>query len=331
MKSAEAASLATKLTAAVLVIGVTATVSAVAANLKKPDGFPDRAIGIIVPYGAGGGSDQVARAWAKAMQEVTDVPYQVENKPGGGGLAALPDFISRPPDGYTILQQTDSLISAGAAGQVQFKVGEDVLPICFTQATFSQLYIRPNETRFKDWEAFVKFAKAHPGQVTVANIGVEKSMEVIQMAEIAKGAGIKVKEISYDKPTERYAALLGSHADVLFEQPGDIRQFLEAKQMTPILTVLNEAPSAFANVPSLKEAGLKIPVLMRVRGFWAHIKVPAARREYLRQACKIAFDSKDYEAFNKKKYMHLARSYYDGADAIKLVTDMMETYRKAAK
>lgn len=331
MKSAEAVNLIAKFAIAVLVIGMAATTSAVAAGLAKPGGYPERAVSIIVPYGAGGGSDQVARAWAKSMQDVTGVPFQVENKPGGGGLAAMPDFVSRPQDGYTILQQTDGLISAGAANQVQFKVGEDVIPICFTQATFSQIYIRPNETRFTDWPSFVKYAKAHPGQVTVANIGVEKSMEVVQMAEISKGAGIKVKEISYDKPTERYAALLGSHADVLFEQPGDVRQFLEAKQMKPILTVLKEAPSAFAGVPSLKEAGLNIPVLMRVRGFWAHKKVPAAQRAYLRQACKLAFDTKDYQAFNTKKYMHLARSYYDGDEAIKLVTDMMETYRKAAK
>jgi len=331
MKSAEAVTRAAKRAAAVLVIGVAATASAAAAGLTKPGGYPERAVSIIVPYGAGGGSDQVARAWAKSMQEVTGVPFQVEDKPGGGGLAAMPDFVSRPQDGYTILQQTDGLISAGAANQVSFQVGKDVIPICFTQATFSQIYIRPDETRFTDWKSFVKYAKAHPGKVTVANIGVQGSMEVVQMAAITKGAGIKVKEISYDKPTERYAALLGSQVDALFEQPGDVRQFLQAKQMKPILTVLKEAPKAFAAVPSLKEAGLNIPVLMRVRGFWADKRVPAARREYLREACKKAFNTKDYQAFNKKKYMDLARSYYDGKDAIQLVNDMMDTYRKAAK
>jgi tripartite-type tricarboxylate transporter receptor subunit TctC len=156
-------------------------------------------------------------------------------------------------------------------------------------------------------------------------------MEVIQVAEIVKAAGIQFKTISYDKPTERYAALLGSHADVLFEQPGDVRKFLEAKQMKPILTVLNEAPSAFADVPSLKEAKLNIPVLLRVRGFWTHKDVPQARKEYLRKACAVAFKDDGYQKFNKAKYMHLARSYYDGADALNLVKDMLGTYRKATK
>lgn len=318
---------------------ITVTVVAVAglacaAQATGPDkvgGFPERTVSIIVPFGPGGGSDQVARAWSKAMQSVTGVPFQVENKPGGGGVAAIPDFLSRPKDGYTILQQTDALISAGAAKQVDAEIGTDIVPICFTQATFSQVYIRPNETRFTDWASLLDYAKQNPGKLTLANIGIANSMEVILVDELAKAAGVDWKVISYDKPTERYAALLGQHADVLFEQPGDVRKFLEAKQMKPVLTILNEAPSAFADVPSLKEAGLDIPVLLRARGFWLHKDVAPERMTYLRQACKLAFDDADYQKFNTSKYMHLARSYYDGEDAVKLVKDMLATYRKAAQ
>ena len=72
--------------------------AAVAADLAKPGDFPSRTISIIVPYGPGGGSDQVSRAWAEAMKDVTGVGFQVENKPGGAGLAAMPDFMSRPAD-----------------------------------------------------------------------------------------------------------------------------------------------------------------------------------------------------------------------------------------
>jgi hypothetical protein len=45
----------------------------------------------------------------------------------------------------------------------------------------------------------------------------------------------------------------------------------------------------------------------------------------------MAFDNEGYQKFNRAKYMHLARSYYDGDDAVKLVKDMLETYRKAIK
>jgi len=321
---------ASRLLATAVLVLVAGT--AAAQNLQKPTGFPERNISIIVPYGPGGGSDQVARAWGAAMQKVTGVAYQVENKEGGGGLAAIPDFMARPKDGYTLLQQTDALISAEAAKQIDFKLGVDVLPLCVTQATFSQLYIRPAETRFKDWASLLAYAKAKPGEVTVANIGVEGSMEVVQMQALEEAAGVKMKQISFDKPTERYAALLGGHTDVLFEQPGDVIKFLEAGQMKPVLSFLTERPAAYKDVPALKDAGLgQVQSLQRVRAFWIHKDVPAERRDYLAKACEIAFNSAEFQAFNTTQLMHLSRSYYSAADSLPLVKDMIATYQKFMK
>ena len=305
-----------------------ASVCASAQGPSKPaDGYPKRTISIIVPFGAGGGSDQVARAWGEAMKDVTGVGYQVENKPGGGGLAAIPDFMSRPADGYTVLEQTDGLMTAAAADQIEPKINQDIVPICITQSTFSQIYIRPDEDRFTDWASFLAYAKANPGKLKMGNIQREGSMERVQVNALEDAAGFKVNQISFDKPTARYAALLGGHVDVLFEQPGDVRRFLDAGQMKPILTVLNERPQLFADVPSLQDVDLgSVPILQRIRLFWVRGEVPSDRREYLQAACEVAFNSKGYQEFNEKKYMHLARSYYNAADAKKLIDDTIATY-----
>jgi tripartite-type tricarboxylate transporter receptor subunit TctC len=317
---------------AVMTFGIGLATAGFSAELKKPDNFPRRTISIIVPFGAGGGSDQVARAWGEAMQKVTGVGFQVENKPGGGGLAAIPDFASRPADGYTILEQTDGLMTAAAANQIQQEINKDIVPICITQSTFSQLYIRPEEDRYTDWKSFLSYAKSKPGKVKMGNIQREGSMERVQVNALEEAAGFKVNQISFDKPAQRYAALIGGHVDVLFEQPGDVRQFLEAKKMKPILTVLHERPQLFADVPSLDDVGLSdVPILQRIRLFWLRGSVPQERQEYLQKACKIAFDSKAYQEFNKRKYMHLARSYYDAKDARKLIDETIATYRRFYK
>ena len=312
---------------AALALGVAVSTTAVAADLMKPGGYPERTVSIIVPYGPGGGSDQVSRAWAAAMQKITGVGFSVENKPGGGGLAAMPDFMSRPKDGYTILEQTDGIITAEAAKQIDFTLGEDLIPICVTQATFSQVYIRPDEDRYTDWASFVAYAKKNPGQVNLANIGVEGSMEVVQWGAIEEAAGINVKQISFDKPAERYASLIGGHTDALFEQPGDVRKYLEGGQMKAILNVLPSSPDAFKDVPSLVDANIgDVPVLQRVRLFWVHKDVPKERQEYLVKACDAAFKTDDYQKFNRSKYMHLARSYYGGQDAVDLVRGLVDAY-----
>jgi tripartite-type tricarboxylate transporter receptor subunit TctC len=135
-------------------------------QLQKPDGFPQRPLTMIVPYGPGGGSDQLARAMVAAMEPLIGVGVQVVNKPGGGGLAAIPDFMAAPPDGYTILESIDDIATNYASGKLDLHPAEDMVPICMAQITFNQIYIRPDDERFSDWESFVAHAKEHAGEVS---------------------------------------------------------------------------------------------------------------------------------------------------------------------
>ena len=90
-------------------VAVMLSASSRAEMLEKPAGFGIRPLTMIVPFGAGGGSDQLARAMAKAMEQTAGISFQVVNKPGGGGTAAIPDFMLAPADGYTVLEHIDSV------------------------------------------------------------------------------------------------------------------------------------------------------------------------------------------------------------------------------
>lgn len=303
-----------------------ASVGAAAQELKKPaDGFPDRPITIIVPYGVGGGSDLMTRAWAPAMEKLTGFPFIVVNQPGGGGFAAIPDYMSRPHDGYTILAHDDSLPPGELLGQTKVKVFQEVEPLCVTNVAFSQLYIRPDEKRFTDWPSFLAYVKANPGKVTVGNVG----LEMIQVELLEEAAGIKLKQLNFDKPAERYASVIGGHADALYEQPGDVMSFLEAKQMKPILTFL-QGPrvSAFPDAPTMSEVGYpKVTVMSLVRMFWIHADAPAARKQYLEKACEIAYKSAGFQEFLAKRFLNLAPSHAGSKDATDKLKKMTEVYR----
>ncbi|MGD1876572.1 MAG: tripartite tricarboxylate transporter substrate binding protein [Kiloniellaceae bacterium] len=298
-----------------------------AAQLDKPAGFGNRPLTMIVPFGAGGGSDQLARAMAKAMEEVAGLSFQVVNKPGGGGTAAIPDFMLAPADGYTVLEHIDNAITSYAAGDIRENPAEDWLPLCMTQITFSQIYIRPDEDRFTDWDSFAAYAKANPGKVTMANLGTVGSMELVTMDQLSEALGLDIKQIAFDKPAERYGALIGGHVDLLFEQPGDVRNFLEAGQMKPILTFLDHRPSVFADVPTQKEIGADFDALTRFRGFYVKKGVPQQVAGFLSDACAAAFKTSDYQAFNKKSYMHVIDSYRDTDGSIKLINGAVQTYK----
>lgn len=293
--------------------------------------FPARPLTIIVPYGPGGGSDKLVRAIAAPLEEILGVPAQVVNKPGGGGLAAVPDFMAAPADGYTIIEHIDDSATLYASGKIKENPAEDWVPVAIAQITFNQVYVRPDDARFPDWGAFVKYAKANPEKLTVANVGAAGSMERISMLQLEKALGFKTTQVSFDKPAERYGALIGGHVDALFEQPGDVRAFLEAKKMKPILTLLSERPDAFAEVPSLKDIGVDIAPLLRWRGFFVRKGTPADRVKVLEKAFAGAWQSGSFQEFNRKAYMHLIKSYRDAEGARKLISSSIETYRQIYK
>ena len=111
--------------------------------MEKPGGFPNRPLTMIVPYGTGGGSDQLSRAMTGALEKIIKVPITVVNKPGGGGVAGLSDFFAARADGYTITEHIDDAATLYAAGKIKENPAVDWFPLCIAQITFSQIYVRP--------------------------------------------------------------------------------------------------------------------------------------------------------------------------------------------
>ena len=307
-------------------LGLTA-VSAYAMN--KPGNFPDRPIILIVPYGTGGGSDQLSRALAFSLEKVVDVPIIVVNKPGGGGIAGLSDFFSARNDGYTLVQHIDDSATLYAAKKIKENPAVDWFPVCIVQITFSQLYISGKSKKFTDWDSVLQAMRTK--KLTVANVSHMGSMERISMYLLEQSLNFKTTQVSFDKPAERYGALIGGHVDLLFEQPGDVKAYIKSKDMIPVLTFLNVRPEAFSDVPCLKDINANIEPLYRFRGFFIPKGVPLDRIKYLEWAFSEAWNSEAFQKFNISKYMHLINSYRNIEDGKKLVNDTVAFYEKMYK
>jgi tripartite-type tricarboxylate transporter receptor subunit TctC len=296
-----------------------------------PGGFPARALTMVVPYGPAGGSGQVAQAMAQAVTELTTVAINRDHKPGGSGTVGMTSYMAAPADGYTVMEHIDDASSAHALDSTKPNPATDLIPLVTSQITFSQIYIRTNEDRFSDWDSFVTWIKAQNGKATIANVSKEGSMERVTMKFITDATGMKIQQISFDKGAPRYGALAGGQVDALFEQPGDVRKFLDAGKFKPILTILKERPAAFAEVPSLTDAGLDFDPLFRFRGFYVHKGTPADRVEWLQWAFQKAYCQPSYQKYNDSKYMTLIESYRDTAGTQDLITTTVGQYRDVYK
>ena len=297
----------------------------------KPGGYPARALTMIVPYGPAGGSGQVAQAMAQAVSDLTGVSINRDHKPGGSGTVGMTAFMATPADGYTVLEHIDDASSAHALDSSRPNPADDLIPLVTSQITFSQVYIRTNEDRFSDWSSFVKWVKAQNGKATIANVSKEGSMERVTMKFITDATGMKIQQISFDKGAPRYGALAGGQVDALFEQPGDVRKFLDAGKFKPILTILKERPSAFADVPSLTDAGLDFDPLFRFRGFYTHKGVSQDRVEWLQWAFQKAYCQESYQKYNESKFMTLIESFRDTEGTRELINTTVMQYRDVYK
>ena len=300
-------------------------------SMERPNGFPERPLTMIVPYGPGGGSGQVAAAMAQAVTELTGVGINRDHKPGGSGIVGLGAFMATPADGYTVLEHIDDATSAYASGASDVNPAEDLIPLVTSQITFSQIYIRSEEDRFTDWDSFVAFAKEKDGKATIANVSREGSMERLNLKFTMDHFGFSLQQISFDKGGPRYGALKGGQVDALFEQPGDVRGFLDSGDFKPILTLLKERPAAFPDVPSMADVGLTFEPLLRFRGFYVKKDIPADRREWLQWAFQKAFFQESYQEYNKSKFMDLIDSFRDTEGSIELINQTAEIYRNTYK
>jgi tripartite-type tricarboxylate transporter receptor subunit TctC len=301
------------------------------ASMDKPGGFPERALTMIVPYGPAGGSGQVAGAMAEAVTGLTGVAINRDHKPGGSGTVGMTAYMTAPADGYNVMEHIDDASSAHALDSSRPNPGADLIPLVISQVTFSQIYIRTGETRYSDWPTFVEWVKAQGGKATIANVSKEGSMERVTMKFITDAAGMQIQQISFDKGAPRYGALLGGQVDALFEQPGDVRKFLDAGEFKPILTIFDERPSVFADVPTHREVGMDFDPLLRFRGFYVHKDAPADRVKWLQWAFQRGYCQDSYQAFNESKFMNVIDSYRDTAGAKELISRSVAQYRDVYK
>jgi tripartite-type tricarboxylate transporter receptor subunit TctC len=301
------------------------------ASMSKPGGFPDRALTMIVPYGPAGGSGQVAAAMAEAVTSLTGVSINRDHKSGGSGTVGMTAYMAAPADGYSVLEHIDDASSAHALDSSRPNPATDLIPLVTSQVTFSQIYIRTNETRYTDWKSFVAWVKAQNGKATIANVSKEGSMERVTMKFITDSTGMSIQQISFDKGAPRYGALLGGQVDALYEQPGDVRKFLDSGDFKPILTIFNDRPGVFADVPTHREMGMDFEPLLRFRGFYVHKDAPKDRVDWLKWAFQRGYCEDSYQKFNDSKFMTVIDSYRDTQGSIALINATIPQYREVYK
>lgn len=284
--------------------------------------YPNRPIDFICTWGVGGGADQMARMLGGLLEKILGVPFPVSNKPGASGNTGIVDLLAGKADGYTIAVYIASTLNTVAAGTSRHKV-TDLEWITRTQKCSSFLFVR-SDSPFKTIQDLLQYAKENPGKLKVGTEGFN-SVDDITIRYLGS-KGYKMTVVPQPSPGERYAATLGGHQEVLYEQAGDIRQFLEAGQLKPLIVFSDKRHPAFPDVPCSVELGFDVK-LPQFRSIVAKKGVPSERIRILADAIRKAMDTPEWKNFEKEQYVD-PDSYMGPDEFPKWVESELQTMRK---
>ena len=156
---------------------------------------PTKPITIIVPWAAGGSTDQVTRVTAAEIEKALGQKVIVVNQPGASGSIGTKNALEAPKDGYTwTAGAAQDLGTYAVLGMLDTKIGDWALFL--NVANVSTLSVNPN-TPYKTPNELIDAMKAKPGAISVATAGVNSSGHSA-MEAIAKATGVKYKHVTYD-------------------------------------------------------------------------------------------------------------------------------------
>lgn len=214
--------------------------------------FPDRALTIITPVGAGGGTDTHARALAAALQGPLGQPVSVVNRPGAGGYVGAQEVVNARPDGYTIMVQSYGTFMLRAIGGPQpVNPLEDFRILGVVGELYTGLVIRKDDDRFSDLESFQAWAKDNPD----FTYGFSGNGSWHNAAAVAANGGLEIegRPVVFKGGGATRAALLGAQTDIAWMGVQQLAGFEE--QLTMLAVNSEERYPLAEDIPTFKDLG----------------------------------------------------------------------------
>src|SRR5512145_211624 len=244
--------------------------------------YPERPIRMIVPWAAGGDTDNIFRPFAQGFQKHLGQTVVIANVGGASGTKGAKEAKDSPPDGYSLYAVHEYIHSTYYAGVADMQYS-DFEPVCLISSTPSVLTASP-KTPWKSWQELAADGKARPGQISVG--ATPASTSHFFPALIEKATGLKFKYVSYEGLAPRMNAILGGHIDLTdsnLTQKGKV----EAGQLKFLAIATERRHPEMPSVPTLKELGVNVVYDVN-RGIMAPKGTPADVLAKLGSACAAA-------------------------------------------
>ncbi|MCD0503472.1 tripartite tricarboxylate transporter substrate binding protein BugD [Bordetella petrii] len=218
--------------------------------------YPERAINMVVPFSAGGPTDNVARSLAEAMRPTLGQTVVVENKAGAGGTIGTSYVARAEPDGYTVLLMHLGFTTAPSLYKDPgYDPAKSFVPVGLVVDVPMTVIARedfpPNNIK-----ELVEYIKANKDKVSLANAGIGAASHLCGTM-LVDALGVDLLTIPYKGTGPAMNDLLGKQVDLLCDQTTNTTQHINAKKVKAYaVTSLKRVPT-LPDLPTMDESGFK--------------------------------------------------------------------------
>jgi len=285
------------------------------------ESFPGKSITLIVPFGAGGGTDALGRKLADIVTKQTGASIVVENKTGGSGAVGMAEGAKAKADGYTVTMTTVEVVLLPSAGLASFKPADfkGIIRVNFDPAALVVKKSNPANTLKEFVENAKKAAKA-----ASINTSAFPTNYWLCGAMLKEKAGVDFNLVEEPNgAAQEIANLLGGHVDAIICTMAEAAQYVASGDFKFLAVASDKSNPNFPDVPTFAQAGYDIQV-----GTWRGFMVPkdtdTAVVAKLDKMFTDAYKSSDFQDFLKT--MKFGDGYLNSSDFATLVTNQANQY-----
>jgi tripartite-type tricarboxylate transporter receptor subunit TctC len=244
------------------------------ADAAAQDKYPAKPVKVVVPFGPGSATDIVMRIVGEQMRPILGQPLLIENKPGAFGILAIEEMARSKPDGYTLqIGNPGTNVLTPIIYKKKFKIDYDKDVTLVTRLSEVPLVLGATTKDFppKTYAEFIAYAKANPGKVRYASVGVGSNNHY-DMEAFARWAGLVLVHL----PNKGGGAaitndLVTGDAHVALLNAASSMGVVKAGQVRALAIMSEQRVGEYADVPTLMELGYP-----NAKGLWSALYAPAA-------------------------------------------------------
>lgn len=221
------------------------------------EAYPEKAVKIIIPFGAGGSTDMGGRVVASCLPGFLPGSYVVENQAGGAAIPGTLAVANEAADGYTLGYNWYASFNFRPQFMDTNYTMDDFTMICGVTIQRNTVFIQKGETRFTDVDSLIAYINDHPGELNFS-CGAANSWQLLIMLGFLNAYGVadKVVEVPYNSARESALALMAGDIDFALLETATFTAELKADSIQPIVSMESSRnETAHPDCPTIGELG----------------------------------------------------------------------------